>query len=162
MGRAIVKFLGGLVLALAALFAVFLVGMRTKSPPVLNTVRRISRATKPAVLKSAGTAGSPTSVVRHVGRVSGKEYETPVTVLPTDSGFVIALPYGPNTDWLRNVLASGAATIVTDGETVAVERPEVVSREGAEQDFPPGARRTLRMFGVEECLRVRRREGAPA
>jgi deazaflavin-dependent oxidoreductase (nitroreductase family) len=162
MVRAIVKLFGAMVLAVAALFGVFLYGMRTKSPPVLNTVRRISRATKPTVLKSAGTAGSPTSVVRHVGRVSGKEYDTPITAVPTDSGFVIALPYGPNTDWLKNVLASGAATIVIDGETVAVDRPQVVSRETGERDLPAGAARALRIFGVDECLRLRRTEDAPA
>ena len=37
--RSIAKFVGGLVLALVALGVVFVVGMRTKSPPVLNTVR---------------------------------------------------------------------------------------------------------------------------
>ncbi len=162
MVRAIVKLFGALLLAVAALFTVLLYGMRTKSPAVLDTVRRISRATKPTVLKSAGTAGSPTSVVRHVGRVSGKEYETPITAVPTETGFLIALPYGPNTDWLKNVVASGTATIVIGGETVAVERPEIVSRETAERDFPAGAARALRIFGVEECLRVSRREEALA
>jgi hypothetical protein len=32
-----------------------------------------------------------------------------VTARWTGDGFVIGLPYGPNTDWLKNVLAAVAA-----------------------------------------------------
>ena len=155
MIRALAKLTVTLVLALTVIGIVFVAGMRSKSPPVLNTVRRISRATKPIVLRSAGQAGVSTSVVRHVGRSSGREYETPVAALPTDDGFVIALPYGPDTDWLKNVLASGSATIVDQGTTHLVDRPEVVPTAEAEPDLPPDTLRGLRLFRVEECLRVR-------
>ncbi|HET8619249.1 MAG TPA: hypothetical protein VFM27_09835, partial [Acidimicrobiales bacterium] len=52
--------------ALVALWLVFFLGMRFNWPPVLDAVRRTSRATKPLVLKRAGTPGGPASVVRHV------------------------------------------------------------------------------------------------
>jgi deazaflavin-dependent oxidoreductase (nitroreductase family) len=156
MFRALAKLTGTLLFALTVIGIVFFVGMRAKSPPVLNTVRRISRATKPLVLKTAGQAGSSTSVIRHVGRSSGREYETPVSALPTDDGFLIALPYGPNTDWLRNVLAHGSATIVDHGTTYTVDDPEVVPTSEAEPDLPAGEIRTLNLFRVQECLRVRR------
>ncbi len=71
-------------------------------------------------------------------------------------GFLIALPYGPNTDWLKNVLASGSATILDQGGTYAVDQPEVVPTIVAEPDLPPDALRGLRLFKVESCLRVRR------
>ena len=103
MLRSIAKFVSGVVLALVELGVVFVVGMRTKSPPVLNAVRRLGRATKGFVLSSAGTAGNSVSVVHHVGRTTGRVYETPIGAVPTDDGFVIALPYGSNTDWLKNV-----------------------------------------------------------
>jgi deazaflavin-dependent oxidoreductase (nitroreductase family) len=156
MLRALRKLTGTLLFAFGVVGIVFVVGMRSKSPAVLNTVRRISRATKPFVLKTAGQAGVSTSVVRHVGRTSGREYETPVSALPTDDGFVIALPYGPNTDWLRNVLAAGSATVVDQGTTWSVDEPEVVPTSEAEPHLPPDTLRALRLFRVEECLRVRR------
>ena len=56
-----------------------------------------------------------------------------------DDGFVIALPYGPNTDWLKNVLASGSATIVDEGNTYDVDRPEVVPMAEADRYFSPGS-----------------------
>ena len=90
MLRSIGKVVSWLLLAVAAIGIVFVVGMRRKSPLVLNPVRRAGRASKPFVLKSSGTPGGIASVVRHVGRASGRAYETPVSAVPTDDGFVIA------------------------------------------------------------------------
>lgn len=156
MRRPIAQLVGGLVLALVAIGIVFMAGMRTKSPPVLNAVRGISRAMKPLAMKSAGTPGAYASVIRHVGRTTGRPYETPVGAVATDDGFVIALPYGSNTDWLKNVLASGSATIVDEGNTYRVDQPVVVPVDVAAHNFPPKDQRTLRWFGVGQCLRVRR------
>ena len=155
MRRPIAKLVGGLLLAVAAIGIVFMVGMRRKSPLVLNAVRRTGRATKRFVLKSSGTPGGIASVVRHVGRTTGRPYETPVQAVATDDGFVIALPYGPNTDWLKNVLASGSATIVHEGNTYRVDRPEIVPTSVAAPLFSPKDQRTHRLFRVDQCLLVR-------
>jgi deazaflavin-dependent oxidoreductase (nitroreductase family) len=156
MGRTIARLIGGVLVALAATGTVFLVGMRRKSPLVLDTVRRTSRAMKPLALRSAGTPGAYASVISHVGRTTGRAYETPVGAVATADGFVIALPYGTNTDWLKNVLASGSATIVDEGSTYDVDRPQVVPMAEAGHHFSPQDQRAHRMFGVDECLRVRR------
>jgi deazaflavin-dependent oxidoreductase (nitroreductase family) len=156
--RPVGQLVGGLLLALAAIGIVFMAGMRTKSPLVLNAVRRISRAMKPFAMKSAGRPGAYASVIRHVGRTTGRPYETPVGAVATDDGFVIALPYGSNTDWLKNVLVSGSATIVDEGNTFRVDQPEIVATALAAPLFPPEELRTLRLFGVDQCLRVRRVE----
>jgi hypothetical protein len=65
---------------------------------------------------AGGTSHRTASVVRHVGRTSGKSYETPVHAVATDGGFAIALPYDPGSDWVKNVLARGA-TIACQGRT---------------------------------------------
>jgi deazaflavin-dependent oxidoreductase (nitroreductase family) len=156
MRKPIIGSVAVVLLALVGLMIAFVVGMRAKSPAVLNTVRRTSRAMKPLVMRSAGTPGAPASVIRHVGRVTGRSFETPVGAVAIDDGFVIALPYGPNTDWLRNVLASGSATIVDEGTTYDVDRPEVVALAVEERSFSPADQRAHRLFGVEQCLRVRR------
>jgi deazaflavin-dependent oxidoreductase (nitroreductase family) len=134
--------------------------MRTKAPPVLRAVRRVNRAfTNPRVLRSAGSPGASASVIHHVGRSSGRSYRTPVGPFPADDGFVIALPYGPDADWVKNVLAAGSAVLVHDGHNVVVEEPEVVATADIAHHLPPSERRTLRVFNVERCLQVRR---APA
>jgi len=157
MGTAIVTLVVGLVLVFLVLGAVFLIGMRTKSPRVLGAVRRFNRAfTNPRAMKDAGTPGAYASVIRHVGRTSGRPYETPVGAFATDDGFVIALPYGSDPDWLKNVIASGSATIVHEGETARVDRPELVATPEVASYLPAKERRNLRWFAVNQCLRVRR------
>lgn len=155
MGRWIVRFFLGVVAALAGLFTVFLVGMRTKNPAVQDRVRRFARDVgNPRVLRRAGTPGAPASVIRHVGRVSGRTYETPVVAHPVDGDYVIVLPYGPGADWVRNVLASGSATLVHEGRTVRIDTPRVLPTTQVASDLPRSEQRTVRVFGVDECLRV--------
>ena len=153
----IAKLVAILLVAVVALACVFVVGMRTKAPPVLRTVRRVNRAFfNPRQMASAGTPGAYASVIRHRGRRSGNEYETPVVVTPTDGGFVIVLPYGTTSDWLKNVLASGSATIVTEGEAHEVDRPEVLPIEELATAFSERDQRSHRLFGVNQGLRVRK------
>ena len=138
------------------LLAFFFVGMKTKYPPVVDAVRRINRATfNPRQLHTAGTPGAFASKIQHIGRTSGAAYETPVGVVTLDDGFAIALPYGTRSDWVKNVLAAGFATIVTEGEAYRVDRPEIVPTAAVKKYFPPLDQRFLLVL-VEECLRVRR------
>jgi deazaflavin-dependent oxidoreductase (nitroreductase family) len=156
MRRVITTVAGSMVLVVSVTGIVFITGMRAKSPTVVNGVRNLGRAMRPLAIKSAGGPGASASVVHHIGRTSGHAYSTPVTAVPIDDGYVIALPYGRRADWLKNVLARGSATITHDGSTHDVDQPEVVPLFAVAQQFSPAGRRALRLFGVDECLRVRR------
>jgi deazaflavin-dependent oxidoreductase (nitroreductase family) len=148
------RVLGALGAAVTVCGAVFFVGMRRKTPAVLRQVKRASRRMKPLVLKKAGTAGNPNSVVRHVGRRSGTSYETPVVAARTDTGFVIALPYGDTTDWVRNVVAGGGATVVHDGAEYRTEHPEVIELTDANPYFAEREQRAHRRFKVAQALEL--------
>ena len=65
-------------------------------------------------------------VVHHVGRHTGTPYATPVNVFERDGGYALALTYGPHSEWVRNVIASGDATITTRGRDHHVVNPVVV------------------------------------
>ena len=146
-----------LVLGVLTLGVVFIVGMRNKNPKVLGAVRKMNRAVfNPKQMETAGTPGAYASIIKHVGRTSGTEYQTPVGVVATDEGFVIALPYGDQADWLKNVLAAGRATIVHEGETFEVDEPGVVPIEEAAEWFSEKDRKAHEVFNVEQVLRVRR------
>lgn len=139
----------------AVSLALLVAGMRWKLPAVLDIVRRLNRSlTNPRVMRTAGTDATHTSVIEHVGRTSGRAYETPVDTIPADTGLLIALPYGTRADWVRNVLASGSATIVTRGERVDVDRPSIVATADVEGQIPAKTLRTLRLFGVNQCLHL--------
>jgi deazaflavin-dependent oxidoreductase (nitroreductase family) len=127
---------------------------------VQNALRLFTRATRPLALRSAGRKGTATSVVRHVGRRSGRTYQTPVVVARHDDSFLIALPYGERTDWLKNVLAKGSATIVTNGHTYEVDEPEVIPMAEATAYFRPQEQRLHRQFHVGTALQVHRQPEA--
>ncbi|MEU4420818.1 hypothetical protein AB0F81_09335 [Actinoplanes sp. NPDC024001] len=77
-----------------------------------DTSWRFARATAPAVRILAGRRGIPVwAVVHHRGRVSGRDLRVPIAVVATPDHFVINLPWGPRTNWVRNVIAAGGCTI---------------------------------------------------
>ena len=153
------------VAAIAAVGAVVWVGFtlsfRTKFRPVQNAIRRLNRGfTNPRVLRNAGTPGASASVVHHVGRVSGTEYQTPVVVVPAEPGLVIALPYGPRVDWVRNVFASSEARIQHEGAPIRAVQPRLASLAEVNHLFPTKEQRMHRLYGVNEFLVLRPAESA--
>jgi hypothetical protein len=154
--RRVTRLVSFVLLGLTAVFVTMMAGLRLKWPPVLDAIRRLNRAaTNRWQMHTAGTPGAYAGVVRHRGRHSGRMYETPVVPVRTDDGFVIALPYDLRSDWMKNVLTSGSATIVHEGRTHEVERPEVIPMTEANPFFGPQEQRMHQRFHVEHCLRVR-------
>src|SRR6201982_2913731 len=54
-------------------------------------------------------------ILTHVGRKSGKVHRTPVNVFRTPNGFIIALTYSSQCQWVKNVLAAGGSEVKTRG-----------------------------------------------
>ena len=161
MFEIILRIVAGLGLAVLALGTVFVLGMRTKSPLVLRPLLAISRRwLNPWQLGRAGRPGAYASIIRHRGRRTGRAHETPVGVVPMDDNFLVMLPYGSNTQWLRNVLAAGEATLVTEGRTVCVERPEIIPFSTVAERFSASDRRSSQLFAVTECLLLRPARGS--
>lgn len=152
-----VKVVAGLIAAGGVLWVGFVLSFRTKFGPVQRVIRRVNkRVFNPQQLRTAGQPGAYASVIGHVGRTSGAAYRTPVVAVPTDDGFVVALPYGPTADWVRNVLAAGGARVEHDGEIVDVDAPRLVGPTDADRYFPPREQRGHRRFGVDDFLLLRR------
>lgn len=147
---------GAVVLVPLAAIAVVFVGIRFRITPILTAVRRFNRdVTNPRVGRGAESPDSTRTLVRHVGRRSGRPYTTPVDAFATDRGtLLVALPYGPDTDWVRNVRAAGTVDLVRQGAEIAAAGPRVVATTDVLGDLPAGARRTLRLFNVEKCLEL--------
>jgi deazaflavin-dependent oxidoreductase (nitroreductase family) len=68
------------------------------------------------------------AVLRHQGRASGKDYSTPIAVIPTPTTFVIGLPWGRGTDWVRNVRAADGCTIRWKGREFTCTDPTFVDK----------------------------------
>ena len=93
-------------------------------------------------------------VVVHRGRKSGKEYRTPVNVFRRKGGFVVALTYGRESEWVRNVLASGGCTLVTRGRSYRLTNPRLVHDE-QRRAVPAPVRAFLGIANVNDFLDLR-------
>ena len=101
------------------------------------------------MLKMAGTTHSPFAVIKHVGRRSGKLYETPLIAQPMGERFVFALTYGPNVDWYRNILAAGECTLLRRGKEYHLENPVTLSQDDGLLAFPRVLKSVLRFNKVD-------------
>jgi deazaflavin-dependent oxidoreductase (nitroreductase family) len=92
-------------------------------------------------------------VVVHMGRTSKRRYRTPVNVFRTDGGYVVALVYGAEAEWVKNVLAAGGCELITRGERQRLTAPQVMHDE-RRRYVPAPVRPVLRLLGVDEFLRL--------
>ena len=104
----------------------------------------------------AGRRLSPVAFVIHQGRRSGRRYRTPVMPLPLRDGFLVSLPYGPERDWVRNVLAAGGCAIVRDGRRFELTDPRMLDTAGAAALLPAALRPALRVVPGLRFLRLSR------
>ncbi|HJQ45459.1 MAG TPA: nitroreductase family deazaflavin-dependent oxidoreductase [Amycolatopsis sp.] len=91
----------------------------------------------------------------HHGRRSGRVYRTPVNVFRVPSGYVVALTYGPDTDWVRNVLAAGGCELITLGRQLKLTDPRLEHDE-TRAAMPLPARQFLGLLGVADFLHLSR------
>ncbi|GAA2850680.1 hypothetical protein Acy02nite_34020 [Actinoplanes cyaneus] len=130
-------------------------GMSVVTPD--NTSWRFARATAPAVRVLAGRRFSPWAVVHHRGRVSGRDLTVPVAVVATPDGFVINLPWGAGTNWVRNVLAAGGCTVRWKAADHRMGDPRIVD-EATARPFYTRVTWTIarRLFPADAWLVLRR------
>jgi deazaflavin-dependent oxidoreductase (nitroreductase family) len=65
-------------------------------------------------------------ILAHVGRKSGRVYRTPVNVFRVPEGFLIALTYGRESEWVKNVLEAGGCELETRGVRYQLVAPTIV------------------------------------
>lgn len=95
-------------------------------------------------------------ILEHAGRRSGKPYRTPLTVFSTNDGVAILLTYGPDRDWLKNIIAAGGGTMRRHGKTFGVTEPRVVSKAEAAEHVSPGSRRVFARLPFEQAVLLTR------
>lgn len=91
-------------------------------------------------------------IVTHVGRKSGKVYRTPVNVFRAPTGFAIALTYGRESEWVKNVLAAGGCKLQTLGRRYRLSDPTIV-HDPSRKQFPFPVRVTLGIVGANDFMR---------
>ena len=116
---------------------------------VKNTLNRV---TTPMARAGVG----PVALVRHVGRKTGRRYETPLLLARLGDDFVAELTYGPSVSWYRNVEAAGRCEVVVGGRTYAIDGIEVLPTEDGMRAFGYPAALVLKLLRRRDFRLLRR------
>jgi deazaflavin-dependent oxidoreductase (nitroreductase family) len=104
-------------------------------------------------IQIAHSGHGPISLVRHVGRKSGRTYETPVILAHAPEGFIAELTYGQNVNWYQNIVAAGGCVVVHHRVEYRVNHIERCSAEYGRSAYPSPFRVILKAAGRNEfCL----------
>jgi deazaflavin-dependent oxidoreductase (nitroreductase family) len=119
--------------------------------PLPRGLARFNRKVTNPVLRHLAVRAPGFAVVHHTGRRSGTPRTTPVNLFRHGDEYVIALTYGRESQWVKNVLAAGRFDVVARGRTVRLIEPEVV-HDPAQTLVPGAVRPILRALGVEDFV----------
>jgi deazaflavin-dependent oxidoreductase (nitroreductase family) len=122
--------------------------------PIPRIVRRWNKAGLNRITKHIAPWAPGLGLVIHRGRRSGRLYQTPVNVFATEDGYLFALTYGPDTDWVKNVLAAGGCELRTHGRAVKLSSPCLYHDESRRHIRTP-ERQVLRIIGVADFLSLK-------
>jgi deazaflavin-dependent oxidoreductase (nitroreductase family) len=92
-------------------------------------------------------------ILAHVRRTSGRVYRTPVNVFRAPEGFLIALTYGRESEWVKNVLAAGGCEVETRGVGYRLSAPAIV-HDPTRRRFPLFVRIALRLIGANDFMQL--------
>ena len=92
-------------------------------------------------------------IITHVGRKSGKVYRIPINVFRVPDGFAIALTYGRESEWVKNVLAAGACELQTRGRQYHLSGPIIV-HDPTRKQFPFPVRIVLGIVGANDFMQL--------
>jgi deazaflavin-dependent oxidoreductase (nitroreductase family) len=113
-----------------------------------NTLNRWTTA-------AARSGRGPFSLVRHVGRKSGKVFETPIIVAPVAEGFVAELTYGENVNWYRNIVAAGGCELIVHGAVHHVIAIEPYPSDAGREAYGNPAKLVLKLLRREDFRLLR-------
>jgi deazaflavin-dependent oxidoreductase (nitroreductase family) len=122
--------------------------------PLPKRLARFNRVVTNPILGHAARRLPGFAIVHHVGRRSGRPFRTPVNLFRPGERFVIALTYGSDSQWVRNVLAAGGCEVETRGKRIALTAPEVV-RDPSRALVPAPVRPLLGAVNVDEFMLLR-------
>lgn len=128
---------------------------QTSTPRFGGLFWRLARRTNALMLPLAGKRWNPLfAVIRHRGRRTGRPYTTPVAARRVEGGFVVALAFGPQVDWFRNLVAGGGGAIRWRGGDYPVSAPRSIDPTSGLAPFHPVQRLFLRLGRINGYIHL--------
>lgn len=120
--------------------------------PLPKELGRFNKKVSNRLMRPLARRAPGFGVLRHQGRKTGTQYETPLNVFRDDDRFIVALTYGDDVDWVKNASASDASQIVTRGRVIDVGKPYEVTTEEGMASIPAPVRLILEAMDVTGFL----------
>ena len=88
----------------------------------------VNERVNPLLLRRGLSGGQRAEIgtLEHFGRRTGTRRLTPVHPEPTDDGFRIMVPLGPQSEWARNVLAAGHCRLQLHATVFELDEPSLL------------------------------------
>jgi deazaflavin-dependent oxidoreductase (nitroreductase family) len=117
--------------------------------PLPQALARFNRrVTNPVARRFAGRLPG-FAIVVHRGRVTGREHRTPVMAFRRPpGGYVVGVSYGPESQWVRNVLANGSCILEARGSRLEVHDARLVL-DPSRRAVPAFVRTVMRLLAVD-------------
>ncbi|WP_143049937.1 nitroreductase family deazaflavin-dependent oxidoreductase [Asanoa ishikariensis] len=108
-----------------------------------RSFRKVGKTVNPLIVPMARRV-PPLAVIHHVGRRSGRSYQTPVMAFPAPEGWVVALFYGDDVQWLRNARGPGGVALTRAGQRHEVSQVRLLDAAAGTPLIPAWARAVVR------------------
>lgn len=96
----------------------------------------------------------PFAELEHVGRTSGRSYRTTLLAFRRGEMVTLALTYGPNVDWLKNLRAAGGGRMRLRRDLLELGSPVEVSTAEGLSRMPAPVRLLLPRAGVTDFVEL--------
>ena len=96
----------------------------------------------------------PFAELEHVGRGSGRTYRTTLMAFRDGDTVTVALTYGSDVDWLKNLRAADGGRMRLGSDLLILGTPRAISTEQGLSRMPPGPRQLLPVAGVDEFVEL--------
>ena len=119
--------------------------------PIPRTVAQFNRVGLNRLTRHIAGWAPGFGLLTHHGRRSGRTYETPVNVFTTATRVRIALTYGADADWVKNVIATDGCQLRTRRREFTLIAPHLV-HDPTRSGTRAFERRILGVLHVEDFL----------
>lgn len=103
----------------------------------------------------------PFAELEHVGRRSGRTFHTTLLAFRRGDVVTLALTYGPDVDWLKNLRAAGGGRMRLGRDLLALGSPVGISTAEGISRMPAPVRLVLPRAGVTDFVELPVRSARP-
>ncbi len=121
-----------------------------------RVIRPLTHLLNPLMLRIAGGWWFPMfSLLHHRGHKSGRLYATPISAMPRGGFFWLAVTFGENAGWVRNIMAAGEADLRYRGVDYHLVEAVMLEGSAVRSELPPVVHYGMPLLGVRKVIRMR-------